>query len=137
MDEGRIVRAKLEYCDVLSGCPKAAGIQQAVGVWRRTGNIRRLGRRRNRAVLEGLNSGVSLSSAHCSDETPARRPPLVQALESGAFELVVLSRAGCARQISGVVRRDILAENNRPDTGVFAGTSAGLMGFVLHRRNVV
>lgn len=118
--------AKLKYCDVLSGCPKAAGIQQAIRclapdvvIFDELGTSKE-----TRAVLEGLNSGVfAISSAHCRDESSLlRRPPLVLALESGAFELVVfLKGRGSPGEISRVVKAgDILAENNRLDTGVFS-----------------
>ncbi len=83
----------LGLCDVLKNCPKAMGIQQAIRclapdivIFDELGTTEEA-----RAVIEGLNSGVAaVASAHCKDiESLCRRPPLVAALESRAFDIIV------------------------------------------------
>lgn len=81
-------------CDTLIGCPKAAGIEQALRNLAPEGIVfDELGdRAETAAVLRCLNSGVAaFATLHADGITALRcRPVARQALQSGAFEYVVL-----------------------------------------------
>ncbi len=84
----------LTGCDVLLHCPKGEGIQLAVRClapdvvfFDEIGSMEEV-----QAVTAGLNAGVpAIASAHCRDlPSLLRRAPIRAALESGAFDFVVL-----------------------------------------------
>lgn len=123
----------LPGCDVLKFCPKAEGIGLAVRclapdvvIFDEMGTSDEV-----RAVLEGLNSGVSaVATAHCRDrESLLRRPALAAALASGAFDRVAFLEG---RRVPGSVSRvvetgDLLAKTGGADSGASGGNSGGIV----------
>lgn len=121
----------LNFCDVLRGYPKAEGIQQAVRcfapdvvIFDELGSLDE-----TKAVIQGLNSGVAaIATAHCRDEDSLfARPPLAQAVASGAFERVIfLKGRSNPGEIARVLEtRDLIAENNRGVSCVFGRSGYG------------
>jgi stage III sporulation protein AA len=112
----------LPDCDVLLHSPKGAGIQQAVRclapdvvMFDEIGTMEEV-----QAVTAGLNAGVSVvASVHGRDPASLlRRPPVRAALESGAFDCVVMLEG---RRSPGLWRKvyetgDLLAEGDRPSS---------------------
>lgn len=115
----------LNRCDVLRYCPKAEGIQQAVRCFAPEAVLfDELGTAEEvNAVLEGLNAGAaSIATAHCRDKVSLmRRPQLLAAVRSGAFEKIVFLKG---RRFPGEIAAIIDAEdwiNECPENG---GTAA-------------
>lgn len=123
----------LGYCDVLKHCPKAAGIQRAVRclapdvvIFDEMGTASEV-----EAVLEGLNTGVAaIASAHCRDkESLLRRPALVSALASGAFDRVVFLEG---RRYPGTIAKimeagDVFDQSYRAAVGSPYGGGNGII----------
>ena len=124
----------LPECDVLLYCPKEKGIEQAVRclapdvvLFDELGTPEE-----TRAVTASLNAGTAvISTAHCRDlATLRRRPHIVEALRSGAFDyLVFLSGRDTPGRIDRIVRTEEMADE---DCGTGAhhpgGDLAGAVG---------
>ena len=124
----------LPECDVLLYCPKEKGIEQAVRclapdvvLFDELGTPEE-----TRAVTASLNAGTAvISTAHCRDlATLRRRPHIVEALRSGAFDyLVFLSGRDTPGRIDRIVRTEEMADE---DSGTGAhhpgGDLAGAVG---------
>lgn len=124
----------LPECDVLLYCPKEKGIEQAVRclapdvvLFDELGTPEE-----TRAVTASLNAGTAvISTAHCRDlATLRRRPHIVEALRSGAFDyLVFLSGRDTPGRIDRIVRTEEMTDE---DSGTGAhhpgGDLAGAVG---------
>lgn len=110
-------QSSLQNCDVLLHCPKPAGIGQAVRclapevlLFDELGSEDEVD-----AVTAGLFAGVTaIASAHCRDrESLLRRAAIRRALESGAFDYVVML-AGRDRpgEVAGVYETEAWLHEN-------------------------
>ena len=100
-----------EFCDVLSGYPKAEGILNAVRTLSPEVIIcDELGSSDDvEAVCDVINAGVVIiSSVHaCNAEELYRRMPVKKLLKSGAFEKIALLKGGSARcQLDSIIEVD-------------------------------